>query len=158
MTKEFEKLLLAALPGMRSYAFGLTRNRADGDDLLHDVVVKLIASADRFQPGSNFIAWAFTAIRNRFRDGLREVGCRGVHRSCDDIREATPANQEDTVALAELLDCIARLSLEHRDIINLVVGRDISYATAAAIVGCSVGTVRSRLARARMELKAMLQG
>jgi len=158
MQMEFERQLVATLPRMRSYALGLTRNRADADDLLQDVTIKLLRSEMQFQMGTNFTGWAFSAVRNCYRDKLRSRKRHGVEVDYEDVALTSPASQEDALVLKELFGCINRLAPEHREVIVLVTQQGLSYEDTALLMKCPIGTVRSRLSRARAELKLMLLG
>jgi RNA polymerase sigma-70 factor (ECF subfamily) len=150
--------LLACLPDLRAYARSLTRNKHDADDLVQDTVVRIINSADRFQPGTNFKAWAFTILRNRF---LNEFVAKRRHtRELDDTgldQLPTSARQEEGLELADFQRIFHNLPEDHRSILTLVAGSGLAYEDVARVLDCAVGTVKSRVHRARLALYALLE-
>ncbi len=150
-------LLVALLPNLRAYARFLTGNRHDADDLVQDTAVRLLAAADRFQPGTNFRAWAFTAMRNRFLNEF--VAKRRNHASLDamDVElGAVAPDQTHGLELQDLARQLMRLPAEHRSILALAADGSLSYEEIAAVSGCAVGTVKSRVHRARAALQRLL--
>ncbi|MFB9970185.1 sigma-70 family RNA polymerase sigma factor [Pseudoroseomonas cervicalis] len=153
-----EDELLACLPDLRAYARSLTRNRHDADDLVQDAVVRMLNSADRFQPGTNFKAWAFTILRNRFLNEF--VAKRRLTREMDEgemERIAVSARQDEGLELSDFQRIFHRLPEDHRSILTLVAGSGLPYEDVAKVLGCAVGTVKSRVHRARSALHALLE-
>jgi RNA polymerase sigma-70 factor (ECF subfamily) len=153
-----EEDLIACLPDLRAYARSLTRNRHDADDLVQDTVVRIMNSAERFQPGTNFKAWAFTILRNRFLNEF--VAKRRQTRDLDDAKLEllpTSARQEEGLELADFQRIFHRLPEDHRSILTLVAGSGLPYEDVARVLDCAVGTVKSRVHRARMALYALLE-
>ncbi|MDQ1078802.1 sigma-70 family RNA polymerase sigma factor [Pseudoroseomonas cervicalis] len=153
-----EDELLACLPDLRAYARSLTRNRHDADDLVQDAVVRMLNSADRFQPGTNFKAWAFTILRNRFLNEF--VAKRRLTREMDDSeleRITVSARQDEGLELSDFQRIFHRLPEDHRSILTLVAGSGLPYEDVAKVLGCAVGTVKSRVHRARSALYALLE-
>ncbi|RKK04788.1 sigma-70 family RNA polymerase sigma factor [Pseudoroseomonas wenyumeiae] len=150
--------LIACLPDLRAYARSLTRNRHDADDLVQDTVVRIMNSADRFQPGTNFKAWAFTILRNRFLNEF--VAKRKQTRDMDDSemeQVPTSARQEEGLELADFQRIFHQLPEDHRSILALVAGSGMAYEDVARVLDCAVGTVKSRVHRARMALYTLLE-
>jgi len=150
--------LLACLPDLRAYARSLTKNRHDADDLVQDAVVRMLKSADRFQPGTNFKAWAFTILRNRFLNEF--VAKRRLTREMDEgelERVMVSARQEEGLELSDFQRIFHRLPEDHRSILTLVAGTGLPYEDVARVLNCAVGTVKSRVHRARTALFALLQ-
>jgi RNA polymerase sigma-70 factor (ECF subfamily) len=157
----FQNLLVATLPAMTAFAVMLTRNRQSADDLVHDTVVRALSREELFTPGTNLKAWLFTIMRNLHINNLR-AGHRSRIVDIDDdllpnLASAAP-NQEHRLVLKELFQAIGGLNPDQQEVLSLVVGQDMSYEEAAEICGCPIGTIRSRLARARRELERMLAG
>jgi RNA polymerase sigma-70 factor (ECF subfamily) len=158
VTTLIEDDLLACLPDLRAYARSLTRNRHDADDLVQDTILRIINAADRFQPGTNFKAWAFTVLRNRF---LNEFVAK--RRRMQDIDEAgldqmpTLPRQEEGLELADFQRIFHMLPEDQRSILSLVAGSGLAYDDVARVLDCAVGTVKSRVHRARMTLYTLLE-
>lgn len=157
----FQDLLVATLPAMTAFAVMLTRNRQSADDLVHDTAVRALSRQELFAPGTNLKAWLFTIMRNLHINNLR-AGHRSRMVDIDDdllpnLSSAAP-NQEHRLVLKELFRAIGALNPDQQEVLSLVVGQDMSYEEAAAVCGCPIGTIRSRLARARRELERMLAG
>lgn len=150
-------LLIALLPNLRAYARFLTGNRHDADDLVQDTALRLVAAADRFVPGTNFRAWAFTTMRNRFLNEFvaKRRGMRSLEEMDVDFA-AVAAGQTHGLELRDLARVIMRLPAEQRSVLALAAGEKLSYEEIAAISGCAVGTVKSRVHRARQALQRLL--
>ena len=158
-TTEFRELLIAALPHMRAYARSLTGSADQADDLVQDTALRLMGAQEQYRQGTNFRAWAIAALRNRFIDLRRRARFHGG--SIDDIDTslfAHPASQETIVYFEETAREFWRLTPAHREIITMVGINGMSYEQVAQVLGCPIGTVRSRLARARAELQAAIDG
>lgn len=153
-----DDLILGRLPHLRSYARALTRNRAAADDLVQDTVVRILTSIDQFD-GSSFAAWSSTILHNRFIDDCRRVR---RHEGIAEERTTSAVVQEPTqdfaVELDETLRVLDRLSPKHREIITLICVKEFSYERTAQQLDIPVGTVRSRLSRARQELQSVIEG
>ncbi|MDJ0389920.1 sigma-70 family RNA polymerase sigma factor [Roseomonas sp. E05] len=153
-----ENDLLACLPDLRAYARSLTRNKHDADDLVQDAIVRMLNSADRYQPGTNFKAWAFTILRNRFLNEF--VAKRRLTREMDDgemERVPVSARQEEGLELSDFQRIFHRLPEDHRSILALIAGSGLPYEDVARVLNCAVGTVKSRVHRARTALFALLE-
>ena len=161
MAHEFGEMLVSTLPAMRAYSMILTRNRAAADDLVQDAAERMLGRAAQFQPGTNFKAWAFTILRHSHIDGIRRAkraNLTDLGDEPDSVLPATLANQEDRLILKELLASIDDLAHKQREVLLLIVAQGLAYEEAARIVGCPIGTVRSRLSRARRALEAEMLG
>lgn len=148
--------VLAVLPALNAYAGSLTRNLADSQDLVHDAVVSMLAAAAQFRPGTNFRAWAFTILRNRF---LTVVARRRPTVCLDDVDRtfaSTRAAQTDRLELWDLCDQVALLPGSSRNLLALVADGDRSYRTIAAHAGTTIGTIKSRVHRSRATLRGMM--
>jgi RNA polymerase sigma-70 factor (ECF subfamily) len=151
--------LEAEIPRLRRYALFLARDRHRADDLVQDCLVRAIDKRDSFQPGTNLRAWLFVILRNGFITELRQARLRAdVEADPEDDHPAvaTAPNQIDHLRLRELRHAVDELSPEHREILLLVVIEGLSYERAAEILAVQVGTVRSRLSRARAMLRERL--
>lgn len=155
---DFERAMLALLPEMRAFARMLVRHRADADDLVQDTMLRMWRTRDRFEPGSNMRAWAFTILRRRFYSGL---ATRRQFEPLEDVATAavaTPALQDRVLEGREIRVALARLEPSLREVLALTAGSGMSVAEAAAVIGCPEGTVKSRAFRARKALRALLEG
>ena len=150
-----ESDLLALLPHLRAFARGLTRNYDSAEDLVQDTVVRALTAAHRFEPGTNLKAWTFTILRNIRINSYRK-------RRFEELDEATMAtmsahaNQEDSIELKEVLKALETLPAAQREVITLVRAGGLSYEEAAEIMGCKLGTIKSRVNRADAALRAAL--
>lgn len=153
----FKTELIELLPSMRAFARSLTHNAAQADDLVQDTLVKALANVERFEPGTNLRAWLFTILRNHYYSQLRKL-----KREVEDAdgkyaaRIAVRPEQDGSVDLEDFKIAFARLAPDHREVLTLVGASGCSYEEAAQICGCAVGTIKSRVNRARKKLADML--
>ncbi|QEX22699.1 hypothetical protein FRZ61_26310 [Hypericibacter adhaerens] len=156
---DFAQELMAAAPALHLYARSLTRKPDAAEDLLQDTLLRAWAGRRHFTPGTSFRAWVFTIMRHRFLDICRrnrsvDLDLEG---QADHPSLSTPAHQELGVELREMAQAFWRLSGDHREVLLLVGVIGLSYDAAAAVLGCRLGTVRSRLSRARDQLQAQIE-
>lgn len=155
----FKSELLELVPYLRAFARSLSGRHEGADDLAQEALVKAWQSRDSFLPGTNLKAWLFTILRNQFYSERRRAW-RQVPWDAENA-EALPGTSEDQGWAAELSD-IARalqaLPAEQREALILVGAGGFAYEEAAKISNCAVGTVKSRVARARRALIAILDG
>lgn len=154
----FKRDLVAVLPQLRVHALGLTRHRANADDLVHDTVCNAINAQASFTPGSNFQAWAHRILRNRFISNLRKVRDTVAIDDLPPERLRAEPPHEHLLALKELAGALKRLPVEQREALIMVALQGMSYDELAGITDCAVGTAKSRVFRARRQLEAMLEG
>jgi RNA polymerase sigma-70 factor (ECF subfamily) len=154
----FHEQLVALLPRLRVQAVSMTRNRADADDLVQAAVSNALAAQHSFTPGTNFGAWMFRILRNRFLSDIRRRRDTCDMDSAPAEALARPAAQEDSLALRELRMRLADLPVDHRTALMLVTVQGMSYEEAAQVMGCAVGTAKCRVFRARRQLEAWLTG
>jgi RNA polymerase sigma-70 factor (ECF subfamily) len=149
--------LVAAIPNMRAFAISLCGNRDRADDLVQEALVKAWHHLDSFEVGTNLKAWLFTILRNAYFSELRK-NKREVADSEGLIagRVMVPAEQHGHVDLKDMANALARLPTDQREALILVGAEGFSYEEAAGIAGCAVGTVKSRVNRARTKLAEML--
>jgi len=154
---EMRDLLLAAIPALRAFAFSLTYDLDRSDDLVQDTLVRAWINAASFRRGSNLTAWLFTILRNLFyseqRKRKREVeDADGVHAG----RLTTLPEQEVRMEMAQFQSALNRLPAAQREALVLVGAQSFTYEEAAAICGVAVGTIKSRVSRARLRLIEVL--
>lgn len=157
MTDEFCMLLEQSIPHARAYARSLCRNADQADDLVQDALVRAWSARHQFTVGTNFKAWIFTILRNRFLDQCRRD--RELRQRLSDAthEQGSVAPPQDVVVqFDDMARAFWELSPHHREILMLAGANGLSYEEAANVVGCAVGTVRSRLSRARAELQSVL--
>jgi RNA polymerase sigma-70 factor, ECF subfamily len=150
--------MLDLLPNLRAFAFTLTNDPTRVDDLVQDAFVRAWSNIDHFERGSNLGAWLFTILRHAFytehRKRRREAeDPEGVHVA----RLKVPPEQEAALAMAELRLALPHLPPRYREALLLVGVQDMTYEEVALLQGVAVGTVKSRVNRARTQLASMLQ-
>ncbi len=154
---EFAQRLVALLPRLRRYARALTSDSHAADDLVQDTIERGWTRYRQWQPGTDLRAWLFSIMHNRRIDLLRSQ--RGFVDTPDDdlCPEPTAAHVGgDALDPIDLQRAFARLSPQHREIMLLIAVEQLSYGEASQAIGVPVGTVMSRLSRARAALRAML--
>ncbi|HVC10935.1 MAG TPA: RNA polymerase sigma factor [Burkholderiales bacterium] len=149
--------LLELIPRLRRYARALVGDRAAADDLVQDTLERAWSKLHLYRPGSDLRAWLFTVMHNVHVNQVRAV------RATDPIGEEMPelaqrAAQHDALMVRDLERALARLPAEQREVLLLVALEDLSYEETARTLGIPIGTVMSRLSRAREKLRIMLLG
>jgi RNA polymerase sigma-70 factor (ECF subfamily) len=156
MGQDFQQQLIEFLPKMRVWALALTRNRAAAEDLTQDVATKALVARDCFVPGTNFSAWVHRIMVNHFISSVRN---RREFADMETVPELPiPAAHEDRAALRELGWALDRLPADQREALHMIVLQEKSYETAAELTGCAIGTLKSRVHRARLQLRVYLTG
>ena len=157
--KAFRDDLLAIIPQLRSFARGLCGNRDLADDLAQDAMTRAWAARSSYQQGTNFRAWIFMILRNQFYTTIRK-NSRMV--SWDpEIAErllVVDASQHDGINVEDVAHALQKLSVEQREVLMLIGANGLSYEEAAEVMGCAIGTIKSRLARGRVALSALING
>ena len=149
--------VLAAVPSLRAFAISLCGNVDRADDLVQETLLRALANIDSFQPGSNLPAWLFTILRNLFRSDYRKRR-REVEDSEGNYAKTlkTQPSQSAHLEFEEFRTALERLPQDQREALILVGASGFSYEDAAAICGCAVGTIKSRVNRARTRLANLL--
>ncbi len=149
--------LIAAIPNMRAFAISLCGNRDHADDLVQEALVKAWNHLDSFEEGTNLKAWLFTILRNAYFSELRKTK-REVADSEGQLaaKLSVPAEQQGHLDLVDLNRALSKLPADQREALILVGAEGFSYEDAAAISGCAVGTVKSRVNRARTRLNELM--
>jgi RNA polymerase sigma-70 factor (ECF subfamily) len=158
VSPEFKNDLLATIPSLRAFAVSLSQNADKADDLVQETLVKAWDKHQSFQMGTNLKAWLFTILRNEFYSQMRKRG-REVQDSEGVMTErlAVHPSQEGKLDLADFREALEKLPEDQREAIILIGASGFSYEEAAAICECAVGTIKSRVSRARTRLQDMLQ-
>src|SRR3954468_15912063 len=154
---EVREAMLAALPNLRAFALSLTHNTDRADDLVQDTILRAWANLDRFEAGTNLQAWLFTILRNSFYSQHRKK-----RREVEDPdgffagRLRTAPEQNAKCDFQDMLKAFRKLAVEHREALLLIVAEGLSYEDAARVCGVPVGTIKSRVNRARAGLARLL--
>ena len=154
---ETRDAMLAAVPSLRAFAVSLCGNVDRADDLVQEALMRALANINSFRPGSNMSAWLFTILRNHFRSEYRKRR-REVEDPDGWYAEnlKTHPDQESHLEYEELRAAMAELPDDQREALILVGASGFSCEEAAEICGCAVGTIKSRVSRARKRLVGML--
>lgn len=146
--------VLDYVPSLRAYALSLTRNKTDADDLVQETLTKAIAKFQLFQSGTNLRAWLMTIMRNTFFTQVKKSRREPTGAAdCVSAALTVPATQEWVLRGKELQQAVMDLPVHYRETLFLVVMMGHSYDDAAEICGVAVGTVKSRVNRARAILQ-----
>jgi RNA polymerase sigma-70 factor (ECF subfamily) len=153
----FRDDLVKTIPSLRAFAISLAQNNDRADDLVQETLVKAWDKQSSFQLGTNLKAWLFTILRNEFYSQMRKRG-REVQDS-DGLLTAGVAihpGQQGSVDLKDFRKALETLPEDQREAIILIGASGFSYEEAAEICGCAVGTIKSRVSRARTRLQEIL--
>jgi RNA polymerase sigma-70 factor, ECF subfamily len=156
---EFKEQMVALIPSLRAFARGLCRNREQADDLAQEAMMRAWAARDSFTPGTNFRAWMFMIVRNQFYSSIRKNArmTSWDPEAAERILVQEPT-QETTIHVKDVDKALDKLPPQQREMLLLVAAAGMSYEDAAVVAGCSLGTVKSRLARARIAIQAVVEG
>jgi len=158
MRAEDEALIVACIPSLRRYARGLTGDRERADDLVQDTLERAWSRFARWQRRGELRAWMFGIMHNQFIDGVRAQRRQADTRADGGLPEiAVRPTQADALEVRDLDRCLLQLPPDLRAVILLVGVEEFSYREAALALGVPVGTVMSRLSRARDRLGVLLQ-
>lgn len=150
-------LLVAEIPHLRRYARALLRDADAADDLVQLCLERAMNKLHLWRSDRKLRVWLFAIMRNLHIDQLRHRALGGTQVSLDSVAEPShPARQEDALFAKSVLTAIDQLSSEHRDVIVLIGINELSYSDAAAVLAIPVGTLMSRLSRAREKLRLSL--
>jgi RNA polymerase sigma-70 factor (ECF subfamily) len=149
--------MLGAVPRLRAFAISLCGNVDRADDLVQETLLRALSHIDQFEPGTNMSAWLFTILRNLFRSEYRKRR-REVEDDDGSYAESLKSQPEQTGRLEfrELPGALAKLPADQREALILVGASGLSYEEAAAICRCPIGTIKSRVNRARGRLAELL--
>jgi RNA polymerase sigma-70 factor (ECF subfamily) len=150
--------MMATVPHLRAFAISLSGQVDRADDLVQETLLRALTHIGQFQPGTSLQAWLFTILRNLFHTEYRKR-----RREVEDpdglmaSRLAVLPNQSGRLEFQELRTALAKLAPEQREALLLVTAEGFSYEEAAQITGCQLGTIKSRINRARARLAELLQ-
>jgi RNA polymerase sigma-70 factor (ECF subfamily) len=154
---EIRDALLAAVPSLRAFGISLCGNVDRADDLVQDTLVRALTHINSFEPGTNLNAWLFTILRNLFHSEYRKR-----RREVEDVdgvysgRLATQPSQHAHLDFGDFREALNKLPPDQREALLLVGASGFSYEEAAEICQCAVGTIKSRVNRARVRLAGLL--
>lgn len=155
---EFKRELEEVIPHLRAFARGLCGKPDMADDLVQEALLKAWAAQERFEPGTSMRAWTFVILRNAYLTDMRRNRFRGEYDESVAERILTaPASQEEPIHLSDLHRALLTLPPERREALLLVGAGGFSYEEAANICGCAIGTIKSRVGRARAALTSMME-
>ncbi|RWI20384.1 RNA polymerase sigma factor [Mesorhizobium sp.] len=148
--------LVAFLPNLRRFAIALCRSRDMADDLVQRACERALANEQRFEPGTRFDAWMFKILRNLWIDDIRKRKVAGPQDDIDERHDIAGVSgvreMEARLALNSVAQAIGELAADQREVLLLVCVEELSYRQAAQVLAVPIGTVMSRLARARKNL------
>jgi RNA polymerase sigma-70 factor (ECF subfamily) len=157
-TSSWRDDVVGLIPALRAFAWSLSHNVSDADDLVQDTLIKAWTNREKFEPGTNLRAWLFTILRNTYYTNVlrrrREV--RDETGEYAGALKAAPT-QDWSVAIHALQTALRQLPDEHREALILVGAAGLSYEEAAEICGCALGTIKSRVNRARARLLKIME-
>lgn len=160
MTPSDARAIEQLIPNLRRYARALVRDPDLADDLVQDCLERAISRFHHFAPGTNLRGWLFTILLNIVRSHTRSVRWRNQGVPLDEVKgkAISPGDQENSLTMRDLQRAFDQLSPAFQEVLMLVAVEGLSYDEAASIIGTPVGTVRSRLSRARGQLKLSMEG
>lgn len=149
--------MIELIPALRSFARRLDRSPTNVDDLVQETLVRALANIDKFQEGTSLKSWMFTILRNTFctKFGLAKRETVGLE-DCASARPSVNAPQEWSVRAHEFHRALLALPDHYRDAVDIILLQGQSYEVAAERCGCPVGTIKSRVNRARAQLSTQL--
>jgi len=157
---DFRTQLAGELPYLRRFARALAGDAALADDLVQDCLERALIKRHLYDPARPLRAWLYAVLRNLHISGLRRNGRSTVVKTVDDLtggEDAVAPTQEERLSVSSIATALDRLTPQHREVIVLVGLEEMSYQDVAGILGVPVGTVMSRLSRAREHLRTILE-
>ena len=149
--------LISFLPNLRAFAIALCGDADRADDLVQDTMLKAWNSLDTFQEGTNLRAWLFTILRNTYFSECRRRRREVPDDSGEYVAQlCVPPAQHGCVDAQDVLRALGQLTDDQREALILVGAEGFAYEEAATICGCAVGTIKSRVNRARTRLSELL--
>jgi RNA polymerase sigma factor (sigma-70 family) len=153
-------LMEACIPALRRYAGSLLRDRQEVDDLVHDCLVRALDRLHTRRSDSEMRPWLFAIMHNLYVSRARQRRSRGVHEPLEAAGDAwlsVEGEQEKRLHARDVMNAVARLPEELRSVLVLVTVEDLAYADVAKVLGIPIGTVMSRLSRARERVRRECQ-
>jgi RNA polymerase sigma-70 factor (ECF subfamily) len=157
---DFRTQLAGELPYLRRFARALSGDAAVADDLVQDCVERAMNKSHLYDPARPLRAWLYAVLRNLYISSLRRTGRSTVVKTVEDLQYgegAVAPEQENRLSAGSVTEALDRLAPQHREVIVLVALEEMSYRDVAEILGIPLGTVMSRLSRAREHLRQILE-
>jgi RNA polymerase sigma factor (sigma-70 family) len=154
-------LIEECIPALRRYASALLRDRQEVDDLVHDCLVRALDRLHTLRNDAEMRSWLFAIMHNLYVSRFRRKQTQGQSLSIEALEEQAPAvhpRQEEHLEAQDVIRAVERLPEDHRAVLLLVTVEDLSYAEVAQVLGIPIGTVMSRLARARERVRRDTEG
>jgi RNA polymerase sigma-70 factor, ECF subfamily len=160
MPDGFADQIIALLPNLRRYGISLCRSADIAEDLVQTTVVRAFAARAQWDPATRIDGWLFRILRNAWIDMVRRNKTQGVSVDIDDMPEAAQIDgrnvTEARLMLGSVQEAMEKLPADQREVMVLICVEEMSYAEAASLIGVPIGTVMSRLSRARLGISRML--
>ena len=157
--QQFRDQLVALIPSLRSFARGLCGWRDMADDMAQEAMMRGWAARSSFIPGTNFRAWMFTILRNQFYTTIRKD--KRMTSWDPEVAERVlieAPSQQEAIHVADVAKALQKLPPEQREVLLLIGANGATYEEAAEVIGCAIGTIKSRLARGRKALALLIDG
>ncbi|MCK0120445.1 RNA polymerase sigma factor [Loktanella sp. F6476L] len=158
MSDTYRDELISHLPALRAFAISLTRSRSAADDAVQDAVLKALVNFDKYEPGTNMRAWLFTILRNTYYSSRRKY-----HREASDpdglltAGLAVKPDHDGRLQYNDFMKAFSQLPDDQREVLILVGASGFSYIEVAEMTGVALGTVKSRVNRARARIAEILE-
>lgn len=157
--KIFRDQLVAIIPSLRAFARGLCGTREMADDMAQDAMMRAWAARASYIPDTNFRAWIFRILRNNYYTAFRKnARFTSWDPEAAERLLVTKATQDLSIELADVAKALNQLPIQQREVLMMVAAGGASYEEAAEVIGCAVGTVKSRVSRGRAALEAIIDG
>ena len=154
---DLHRSICACLPYLRAFSMSLARDRPLADDLVQEAIVRALTYRDQFEPNTNFKAWTTTITRNCFyNEQRRRRWLSDVSPELASLERPVSGGQEARLEMRDFERAFGALRAEHREAVLLVGANGLSYEDASKAAGCAVGTMKSRVSRARAQLQHLL--
>ena len=157
--ESFRAQLVAIIPSLRAFARGLCGTREMADDMAQDAMMRAWAARASYIPDTNFRAWIFRILRNNYYTAFRKnARFTSWDPEAAERLLVTKATQELSIEVADVAKALNQLPAQQREVLMMVAAGGASYEEAAEVIGCAVGTVKSRVSRGRAALEALIEG
>lgn len=161
MAYNFRNQLIAEIPHLRRFARSLCGDASLADDLVQDCIERALKKSHLYDVNKPLRAWLYTVLRNIHVSNWRSNAKHKNAKNIDDLHEgegATRADQEDNFSTSLITEALDKLPVQQREVLVLIGLEEVSYKDAAEIIGVPIGTIMSRLSRARSTLQNILEG
>ena len=160
-TTDISSKIAAEVPYLRRFARALLGDAASADDLVQDTIERALSRLHLFDETRNLRTWLYTILRNIFLNNIRQKDRRGLHMNIEEVSESNllqSPGQSSHMAVRDITAAIQQLPSEQKEVLILVAIEEMTYEETANIIGTPIGTVMSRLSRARNRLKTIMYG